>query len=249
MGNQRDRLRAEQQTAQRTSRMRRIVIAAAAVLALVVVGVFVTVAMQQPPADGGANTADVPYPPSATAARDGIIVNDNAGKPEVGLYFDYQCSHCVQFERSFGGALDLLGSTGEIKLVHHTRIFMDRGDTSGLSHRAALAAACSDVVGKYAQYHAAIFSAASDGPYTDQLFTETIPAKVGITGTDLTALTACYANQNLAAFVQGVDDAAGKAGINQTPTMTVNGKPVPIDSFQGKTGDDLKAIIDAAAKG
>ena len=86
------------------------------------------------------------------------------------------------------------------------------------------------------------------GPYTDQLLLETIPAKVGITGSDLTAFRACYSNQNLARFVQAVDDAAGKAGINETPTLTVNGTAVPISSFDGKTGEDLKGIIEDAAK-
>lgn len=248
-GSQRQRLRDAQLAQQRDSHLRRLIIVGASVLGLVLVAVMAVVIIQQfqkpaAPASGG-----LPYPPNATAARDGIVVNDNPGKPDVGLYFDYQCSHCVQFEQSFGGALSLLGETNEIRLVHHTRVFLDRGDAQGLSHKAALAAACADVVGGYLPYHTAIFEAAPRGPYTDKLLLETIPAQIGIAGSDLTAFRSCYTNQNLVPFVANVEDAAMKAGFNQTPLLTVNGKTIPAGAFTGKTGDDLKGIIEAAARG
>lgn len=243
----RQRMRAAQLAKQRAARLRRIVIVGASVLAVVLVTVLVVVIVQQSRQPESSASGEVAYPPNATAERDGIIINDNTGKPEVGLYFDYQCAHCVLFEQSFGSALGLLGQTGEIRLVHHTRVFLDQGNQEGLSHKVANAAACADVVGAYQRYHEAVIAAAPRGPYTDQLLLETIPDELGISGADLTAFRACNANQNLAAFVQGVDDAAAQAGINETPTLTVNGKPVPNTAFQGKTGADLKDIIDAAA--
>jgi len=246
---QRLRMRDAQLANQRAARLRRIVIVGSAVLALVLIAVMVVVLVQQKQTPAASAPSEMAYPPNATAARDGIIINDNKGKPDVGLYFDYQCSHCVQFEQSFGGALTLLGQTGEIRLVHHTRVFLDSGNADGLSHKAALAAACADVVGAYAQFHAAIFEAATQGPYTDKLLLETIPAQLGMTGTDLTAFRSCNANKNLAPFVQNVEDAAMKAGLTETPLLTVNGKAIPAATLNGKTGDDLKAIIDAAAKG
>jgi protein-disulfide isomerase len=246
---QRQRMRDAQLANQRSARLRRIIIVGSALLALVLVTVMVVVIVQQTQQPAAAPTSELAYPPNATAERDGIVINDNAGKPEAGVYFDYQCSHCVQFEQSFAGALSLLGQTGEIRLVHHTRVFLDQGNAGGLSHRAALAAACADVVGAYLPYHTAIFDAAPEGPYTDTLLLETIPTKLGITGTDLTAFRACNANRNLAPFVQNVEDAALKAGLDTTPLMTVNGKVVPAAAFTGKSGDDLKAIIDEAAKG
>jgi len=246
---QRERMRDAHVANQRAARLRRIVIVGSAVLALVLIAVMVVVLVQQNQKPVASAPSELAYPPNATAARDGIVINDNAGKPDVGLYFDYQCSHCVQFEQSFGGALSLLGQTGEIRLVHHTRVFLDQGNAQGLSHKAALAAACADVVGAYMPFHSAIFAAAPQGPYTDKLLLETIPAQLGMSGTDLTAFRACNANQNLAPFVQNVDDVAAKAGLTETPLLTVNGKAIPAATFTGKTGDDLKAIIDAAAKG
>ncbi len=250
---QRQRLREAQLANQRAARLRRIVIIGSAVLAVVLVAVMATVLVQQSAksaADAAASaTAGVPYPPNATEARDGIAVYSTDGKPVVGLVFDYQCAGCLQFDQSFGTALSLLGQTHEITLVDHTRVALDKGSADGLSHKAALAAACSDVVGYYPAYTSAIWEAAADGPYTDQLFLETIPAKVGIQSADLTAFRSCYANQNLTAFVQGVEDDASQAGWDELPVLTVNGKQVPNSEFVGKSGADLKQIIDAAAKG
>lgn len=246
---QRQRLRDAQLARQKDARLRRLIIVGASLLGLVLVAVMGVVIFQQNQKPAASAPTELPYPPNATAGKDGIVVNDNAGKPDVGVYFDYQCSHCVQFEQSFGAALSLLGQTGEIRLVHHTRVFLDKGDPAGLSHRTALAAACADVAGGYLPYHSAVFEAAPQGPYTEKLLLETIPNQIGIKGTDLTAFRACYANQNLAPFVQNVEDAAMKAGLTETPLLTVNGKPVPASTFTGKSGDDLKAIIDAAAKG
>ncbi len=237
---------------QGAARTRRIIIVGSAVLAVVLIAVMVVVLVQQsqkPAANPSASASGLPYPPNATAAKDGIIVYPAAGKPVVGLYFDYQCGSCLQFDQSFGTALDLLGQTHEIEFVHHTRVFLDKGNAGGLSHKAALAAACADVVGRYSAYHTAIWASASQGPYTDQLFLETLPAQVGITDSDLTAFRSCYTNQNLTPFVQSVEDDALKAGLTETPVLTVNGKRVPNAAFVGKSGDDLKKIIEDAAKG
>lgn len=252
---QRQRLREAQLASQRSARLRRIILVGSIVLAVVLVGVMAVVLVQQSqtagqgPSASASASGDVPYPPNATADKDGIVVLASPGKPVVGVYSDYQCGSCLQFDQSFGTALNLLGQTHEIELVHHTRVFLDRGDATGLSHRAALAAACADVVGVYAPYDTAIWEAAPQGPYTDQLFLETIPAKVGIVDADLTAFRSCYANQNLAPFVTRVEERALQAGFTEAPVITVNGKRIPNTAFVGKSGADLKQIIEDAAKG
>nr|WP_300142897.1 thioredoxin domain-containing protein [Propionicimonas sp.] len=250
---QRQRLREAQLANQRSARLRRIILVGSIVLAAILVGVMAVVLVQQSQRADQAPTASpsggVPYPPNATADKDGIVVLASPGKPVVGVYSDYQCASCLQFDQSFGTALNLLGQTHEIELVHHTRVFLDRGDATGLSHRAALAAACADVVGAYAAYDTAIWEAAPQGPYTDQLFLQTIPAKVGIVDADLTAFRSCYANQNLAPFVAQVEDRALQAGFTEAPVITVNGKRIPNTAFVGKSGADLKQIIEDAAKG
>ena len=78
----------------------------------------------------------------------------------------------------------------------------------------ATAAACADVAGVYKNYHQSIMSAAYDGPYTDELFRVTIPSQVGIYGDTLGDFRTCYDTKAMAGFVQGVEDAAVKVGVN-----------------------------------
>lgn len=262
MQSARERRQRERQREQRAARLRRIALVGTAVLVAVLVTVWAVVASQQTQvadpagtpspagtaaggstAPGGAATA----PPNATAAGDGIVVFDNPGAPVVGVYSDYQCASCLRFDDSFGAALTVLGQTGEITLVHHTRVFLDAGDAEGRSHRAALAAACADVVGAHGPYSRGIWDAASAGPYTDPLFTETLPKRVGLTGDRLERFRSCYAGRSLAPFVQQVEDLALKAGYTEAPVITVDGRRVPNEAFVGKSGDDLAAIIAEAA--
>lgn len=67
-------------------------------------------------------------------------------------------------------------------------------------------------------------SAAYDGPYTDELFRGvTIPSQVGIYGDTLGDFRTYYDTKAMAGFVQGVEDAAVKAGRHQHPTLVING--------------------------
>ncbi len=271
---QRQRLREAQLANRRASRFRRVIVAGSAVLAAVLVVVMVVVVTQQsrqgsasptPPVSspGSASTgstASAPttsspatgesaVPPHATASKDGIVHTANPGKPVVQLYFDYQCGPCQQFDLSFGTALDLLAQTHEIELVHHALVFIDRNNPDGPSHKAALAAACADVVGAYIPYNTAIWSASTQGPYTDDLFLKALPPRAGITGEALATFTSCYQTRAMAGFVEGVQAAGLKAGLTETPQLVVNGKMLPTSTFSGKTGNDLKQIIEDAAKG
>lgn len=245
---QRERLRAAQIADQRARRWRRIAGVGAAILALVMVAVFVVVLMPQQQSTA-AKPGDL-TPPNAAVTNDGIVVNPgqgNADAPLVALYFDYQCGGCLTFERTFGTALAFLAESGEIRLENRTRVFLDRGNTEGLSHKAAVGAACADLSGRYSDYHQAVFAAADQGPYTDTLLRETIPTQIGITGEKLSVFQQCFDDRATLTWVTTVEEAAQKAGVNSTPTMTVNGNVVPIEDLTGKTGDDIVQIITAAA--
>ena len=245
---QRERLRQAQIADQRARRRRRIVGWAAAVLGLVLVAVFVVVLIPKP---GTTPQPGDQTPPNAATGMDGIVVNPGKGTPDVplvALYFDYQCGGCLTFERTFGTALAFLAESGEIRLENRTRVFLDQGNTEGLSHKAAVAAACADTAGRYSDYHQAVFDSADQGPYTDTLLRETIPTQIGITGETLTTFQQCFDDRATLTWVTSVDEAAAKAGVNSTPTMTVNGTTVPVEDLTGKTGGDIAQIVaDAAA--
>ena len=250
----REKLRAAQEAQQKRRRTRILVAAGVVVGALAAIAVMVwsSLGATGGGAAGGATSGPgAVRPPNATAANDGIVVNPGKAKPGVpvvGLYFDYQCPHCITFEEKYGLTLNNLANQGEISLINHTKVFLDKGDTNGLSHKAAIAAACSDVAGVYKAYHQSIMSSAYDGPYTDELFRVTIPQEVGIYGDSLGDFRSCYDNKAMAGFVQGVEDASVKAGVNSTPTLVINGKTQDLTKLPDDVAK-LKAFIDAAATG
>lgn len=240
----RERLRAAQQAEVKRRRVRVIAAIGVGVGALVAIVAMIWASL------GAAVPSATTTPPNATAANDGIVVNPGKAKPDapvVGLYFDYQCSHCVTFEEKYGLTINDLANSGDISLINHTRVFLDRGDATGLSHRAAIAAACADTAGVYKDYHQSIFSSAYQGAYTDELFRVTIPQELGLSGDALTRFQSCFDDRSMAGFVQGVDDAAGKAGINSTPTLVINGKTQDLATLPDDV-TKLEAFIAAAAK-
>jgi len=240
----RERLRAAQQAEQKRRRVRVIAAVGVAVGAVVVILAMVWSSVASQP-------RAVDRPPNATAASDGIVVNPGkaaAGAPVVGLYLDYQCAHCIDFEQNFGFTLNEMANKGEMQLVNHTKVFLDKGDDNGLSHKAAMAAACADVAGVYKDFHQRIIASAPAGPYTDDLLRNQLPQASGLTGDKLTAFQACYDTRTMLGWVTGVEEASAKAGINNTPTLIVNGKQVDLKTLTGDNAD-IRTLIQEAAKG
>ncbi|MFZ1410020.1 MAG: thioredoxin domain-containing protein [Micropruina sp.] len=246
---QRERMRAAQQAAQRAARLRKLIVIGIGALALVLIVVFAVVALTGNKPAAGAATA---MPPNATQAKDGIVVNPGKAKPgapKVQLYFDFQCSHCLEFEEKFGLPLSTMASAGEIELIYSNKVFLDNGKRDGLSHKAALAATCSDTFGKYPDATQAIWAQALNGPYTDSLLRNNVPSAVGLNGDALTAFQKCYDDQATLDFVVGVEEAAVRNGIVPTPTVLVNGRDLPSSAWPTGDGMLIRQVILDAAKG
>ena len=96
--NNRERLRASQEASAKQRRLNRIIGVAAAILAVVLVGVFAVVLLQN---QSHQTTASSVTPPNATSDAKSVVVNPGkaaGGAPVVELFFDYQCPVCKQFE-------------------------------------------------------------------------------------------------------------------------------------------------------
>jgi len=140
----------------------------------------------------------------------------------------------------------VLADAGDIELRNRNMTFLDNNLQNDSSTRSGIAAACSDVTGKYAAFHAEIYNhqPANEGDgYTDEVLRDTIPASVGITGEALTKFQACYDEQSTKAFVQGMNDLASKDGITGTPSFHVNGKDIPLSDFSGVDPTTLGDLI------
>jgi protein-disulfide isomerase len=176
----------------------------------------------------------------------GILVDPaaaNAKVPTVDVYVDFQCPVCGNFEKSFGPTLTKMAKAAQIKYVVHMMTFLDANLGNDASKRATNAAACAADAGKFGEYHSAVFAAQpvkeGDG-YTNAQLTE-FAQTAGITGPALTTWQKCTDSGQHNQYVTDVADTSGRAGINQTPTVKLNGKDVKLS-----TPEALVAEIKAA---
>lgn len=187
-------------------------------------------------------------PPNATADGAGISPYEaKDGAPTVEVFFDYQCPACANFEAAFASELSRLAQAGEIKLVYRTMLFLDLSHGNDASTRAGVAAACADVAGKYDAYHTTLFQMLRSG-YPDSVLTTTVPGRIGLTGAELESFQKCYTERRTLNFVRSAGEAAINAGVNATPTIRVNDKPLDLTTLDFQNPASIKQAIDAAAK-
>jgi protein-disulfide isomerase len=183
-------------------------------------------------------TTDFRVPAGATGAGDGIVAGD--GPVTVDAFVDYQCPFCKRFEERSGPALVQMVAERAISLVHHPLGFLDRLSGTRYSSRAAAAAGCAADAGAFLEYSAALFAnqpaegtpGLSDG--------ELIELGRGI-GIDDPSFPRCVSNRVYLAWVEYVTARAVQRGVNGTPTVFVEGIPVPADA------GSIAAAVAAAA--
>jgi protein-disulfide isomerase len=173
----------------------------------------------------------------------GILVDPsaaNAKVPTLDVYVDFQCPNCAHMEKAFGPTLTAMAKAGQIKYVVHMMSFVDGIVSNDSSKRSANAAACAADAGKFGEYHSAVFAAQpvkeGDG-YTDAQLTE-FAKTAGITGPAFTKWQTCTSSGQHDSYVSDVATTSGKAGVNTTPTVKLNGKDFTnLSTGSPETGD------------
>jgi protein-disulfide isomerase len=178
-------------------------------------------------------------PASATADGDGIVMG--SGPAIVDAYIDFLCPFCRQFELNAGDALAGLVSAGQISLAYHPMNFLDAASTTQYSTRAAAASGCASDGGRFAEYAHALFVSQppEGGPgLTDAQLAE-LAESVGLPGR---AFTECGQTGRYLDWPSYVTALATARGVQATPTVLVNGTPVPA------TGRMITAAVAAASR-
>ncbi|MEP7035778.1 MAG: thioredoxin domain-containing protein [Dermatophilaceae bacterium] len=226
------------------------VVIGAVVAAVLIVGVVAAILI-----GNGTKTSGSP---SGTAQPAGAISSDGGGifvnkatvksnAPTLDLYEDFQCPTCGALEKAMGPTMTSMSDAGDIKFVVHTLTFLDDNLKNDSSKRAANAAACASDAGKFLPYHALVFAAqpAQEGAgYTDAQLTS-FATEAGITGPALTTWQKCTSSGQHSQYVADVQDASSRAGINQTPTVKLDGKDI---TSTLTTPEALLAQVKAATK-
>lgn len=243
----RDALRAHQAAEQaKAKRMRTIVTAASAVVAVVIiaiVGIVVADSLRKDSVQAGAQVT----PPHATADF-GIDVFPGRAKADalhVVAIQDFQCPWCKVTSDNYTPLLDALAEKGEITLEYRTIAMLDAGLRNDASMRSAMANASAAVVGKYREYHEAVYAHQpqheGDG-FSDELLRDQIPAEIGLTGDDLSRFHELYDSKATKQFVEDATKKALEDGYTSTPTYLVNGTKI---SLMGQNGPNTELTEDA----
>lgn len=238
-----DRSRAEARG--RRQRLLAVVLGGVAAAAFAIAVVVVAVSR-----DGGDGALESGYDgPLASAAREqyGAVAMGRAGvtTPVLDLYEDFQCPACRALEKRIGGTLKQLAAEGRVKVVYRPFQLFQQEPLMSNSRRAANAAACVPV-DEWVQYH-------------DKLYGEQ-PAEgdVGFRNADLidwaTRLGAagpefadCVNGARQIDQVEKASAQAGRAGVDSTPFLALNGRKVDDDVLGSP--DELRRAVAAAGGG
>jgi protein-disulfide isomerase len=162
--------------------------------------------------------------PAAATAQGGIVVGNPSAPHHVIAYEDPQCPICGEFESASGATLEKAVAAGKVSVEYRMMSFLGPESVRAV---AALGAASQE--GKFEQLRQAMFAhqpKERTGGYTvaDLL---ALGRSVGLTDA---AWTTAVRQQTYAPWAGSVEQAAEKAGVNGTPTVTLDGKPLDLQS-------------------
>ena len=180
--------------------------------------------------------------PPATAQGQALVMGDNAkAATKVVVYEDFLCPYCRQFENSTRDFLQAAADKGTVQVEYRPfHLLQDDYSTRALS---AWAAVLQEGTPKQAlSYHDLLYDnqpyeASADKPDGDKLADWAKDA--GVTSS---SVLDSVKKADDPAFVKAADAAAAKAGVDGTPTVYVNGKPLEGSSISDMA-DNLEKIV------
>lgn len=196
--------------------------------------------------DGGNPNAKLPA--GVSAPEYGAPVG-TAATPVLDIYEDFQCPACAQFEAVYGGTVDELIAAGKVKAVYHPMNFLDGKLGNDSSTRAAAAFGCAVDGGVALKYHNLVFAnqPQSEGVgYTDEQL-KSFGAQAGLSGAALDTFNSCFDAQTYTDWPTLSNTAAGKRGVQSTPTLYLNGEELKLAEVNSP--EAFKAKVEAAASG
>jgi len=206
------------------------------VLGLIVVAIAVGVGVQALRSSKGSGTI---HRPAFAAANGAVTEGDTNAKVTVTEYGDFQCPNCARLQQTIGPTVQKLVNDGTIRFSYVPMAFL--GSESELASNAAYCSGQSS----FWKLHDYLF--ANQAPENSgALTTSTLTSFGSAAGVTDPSYASCVKDQTYLAFVKHVTDLASQAGVNQTPTLLIDGKPAPASAY---TAAGLTAAVRAASSG
>ncbi|NYE12762.1 DsbA family protein [Actinomadura citrea] len=240
----RERLAGDRARAAARLRRRRallVVVGALAVAAVAVVVVVVALSR-----DGGGPLRNSYKGALAPAAhqQDGSVAMAQPGvaAPVLDVWEDFQCPACKAMEDRVGATMKELAAQGKVKVVYRPFQLFQQDPLMSNSRRAANAAACMPA-DHWVAYHDKLY--AEQPPEGDTGFsTRDLVAWGGQLGVGDPSFAACVRGDQKIKTVNQASALAGRAGVDATPYLALNGKKVGNDAL-ASPNDLRKAVADA----
>ncbi|MFF0311787.1 DsbA family protein [Streptosporangium sp. NPDC004379] len=166
-------------------------------------------------------------PAGASADGAGIVVG--AGPVTVDVFLDFLCPFCRRFEESAGPVVERLAVDGVASVVYHPMGFLDSLSPDRYSSRAAAASGCAADAGRFVEYARVLFGSqpAEGGPgLSDEELVEAGEAA----GVESGSFGGCVRSGVYSEWVGFVTAMAGRAGVEATPSVLVDGLVVSADA-------------------
>ncbi|MBE1535343.1 DsbA family protein [Actinomadura algeriensis] len=230
--------------AARAKRRRLLVVVLGAVAAAAVVVAVVVLVLGRETGPEPIAEYDGPLAPT-TRQQDGSVAMAEQGvnAPVLEIYEDFQCPACRVMEERLGATIKELAAEGKVKVVYRPFQLFQQDPLMSNSRRAANAAACAPA-DKWVAYHDKLFThqppEGDEGFTPDQLIKWA--AEVGITGAPFEK---CVREMQKIEQVESATAAAGRAGVDATPYLALNGRKLTGEAL---TEEGLRDAV-AGARG
>ena len=228
-------IRAEQERKERRRRTAVVSVIGVAVLAIVLVIGYIV--------QSGRDTTTVAGTSPTGAVGYAVPAGPSSAPVKVAIYEDFLCPFCGQFESASRTALEKQVAAGKVQVRYHVLTFLDGSTSTAYSSRAANALAVvldksGPTVAK--RFHDLLFEnqEGSAGLSDSQLVDYAVQA-----GAAKADVQQGIADRTFGQWVKNVGDQASKDGVNQTPTVLIDGKKI-----EGSI-DPLVARVEKAAAG
>ncbi len=231
----RERIRLERERAARRRQRNRVLIAVGSALGAILIAVIVILVIRPGQSTGtGTSPGTVqsayyngPFA-AVTKNADHSVTNAQAAvkTPVLDIYEDFQCPVCDAFEKANGAVVQKLAHQGQVRVIYHPfTIFLGEQPAQDNSVRAWAAAQCVPA-GSWMRYHNLLYSNQPDeraqGGFPISLLLA-LGRKIGLTSA---SFTHCVSSQTYAPQAVPFSEQVIKGGIDSTPTVKLNGKPV-----------------------
>lgn len=179
------------------------------------------------------DTSDTAAPPEGATDDYGLAVGPEDAEHEVVIYEDFLCPACQSLESQVNDQLSTAVEEGTVRVEYRPMDFLSRfGDYSMRSANAF--AAVLETAGPEAakQFHDALYAdqPPESGPFPEN---DWLVEKAVAAGAPEDEVRPLIEDLGFEGWVADGTDAASQAGINQTPTVYVDGEQVTSQTMDG----------------